>query len=178
VVWREILPLLESSPEIRKVCFQSKVANFFRFAPSDFAAMKNQHDRILFYFPEKGRSEALRIIQEYVSKNPQYFEPCHSLAAPLIDNKGKELNCAFASDESEISSFNGNHAQIIKEIIQDFASFYKLPNGKSPNIKEVLQKAKDDNNCKKILVNYMSTNYPQKSAEKGFDPDNTAFLLK
>jgi hypothetical protein len=176
VVWQEILPLLGASPVIRQAGFQSKVANFFRFSPSDFAKMKNQHDRILLYFGEKGRSEALRIIQDYVTKNTQYFENCHSLAAPLVDQTGQSLNYVFTSDEPKISSFNNNHAQILQEIIQKFASNYQLPTGQNPTVKEVILKAKNDQNARNILTKYITNQYPQTAKQKGFRTDNIAFL--
>lgn len=139
--------------------------------------MKNQDDRILFYFGDKASKTALELIANYVKKNPQYFIPTYSLGTPLlIDNKIS--NCAFISDDPESTSFNNSHAKIIEEIIISFGTNYMLPNGKNPNIQEILEKCKNDKILKLALERYLLQKYPEKLPKYGLRVDNIAFLEK
>jgi hypothetical protein len=172
-VWTDLLKKLETLPAIRKYGYQSKTPNFFNFSPLDFAKMKNQHDRILLYFGDNTREESMKIITEYISQHPEYFEPCHSLASPLLDNSGKQVNFAFTSDEPQSGSFNQNQSEIVESIMDDFIA-QNYPSNFSR--RELARIISSDTNVKTAFTKFLKAEYPSKLNKAGFRTDNIAFL--
>jgi hypothetical protein len=176
-VWKDIINQLDSNEKVNKLGYQSKTLNFFQFSRYDFHQMKNQNDRLLFYFGEKGRDEALKIISEYVSAHPEYFENCHSFAAPLIDKDGKSLPGSFTSSaDSNGNSFNGIQAEIIKSLINSFCLKFVNESKKTPTKKELIEKISQYPDFKSQFEKFLVSNYNQESKKYGLRKDNIAFV--
>jgi hypothetical protein len=140
--------------------------------------MANQNDRILFYFGENGRPDGLKIISEYVSAHPEYFEPCHSFAAPLLSDKGEVLPGAFtaSSMSSSNNSFNGIHTEIIESLIAKFCSNYKNEAGQTPTKQDLIEKISQLPDFKSQFEKFLVNNYNQESKKYGLRTDNIAFV--
>ena len=176
-VWNDLIQKLEENEQIKTNGFQTKIPNFFNIEKILFQRVASQSDRILFYFGENARSEALKIISEYVSAHPQYFEPCHSFACPLLNDKGEILEGAFTSSEisSGNNSFNGIQAKIVESLIESFALKWKKENGETPTKSDIIKKISTESSFKATFEKYLVDNYKEESIKFGFRADNIAF---
>jgi hypothetical protein len=179
--WIDILKLLEKDPIIREVGYQSKVPNFYKITSLDtFAQMKNQHDRILIYFGDKGKKIGINIIKKYVSEHSEFFQDTHSLAMPVYNNglRLDGMNVASETDKILGTSFNDVHARIIESILHKVCEKYKKEDGTTPSVSELREKMINNTELQQYIQKYLVQKYPEELIKNGFEKNNTAILRK
>ena len=177
-VWGNIISLLESNKEIKESGFISKIANIGSTNLSELLECWKQDDRMLFYFTKEIEDKAIRLIQDYISGNPEKFEPTFSLATPLIDDKGKNLDCAFAADEiediPEKTLNNFYYTKILPSVIRKFCDGASKT-GDYLRLRDLMESIKRNPNAKAKLAQYLVVTIPELTKEYGFTSESTAF---
>jgi hypothetical protein len=176
-VWDDIRLLLSKNKEIERSGFSSKISNLNSYSPKDFFSNCQQDDRMLFYFPKEIEDIGIKIITDYILNNKDKFETCFSLATPLLDNKGNNLDCAFAADElidlpkdeNTLNSFYGYN--ILPKVLQNYA----ILNGMNPSYYDLIESISQNPELKKGLAEYMVVELPRLTEQYGFTVDSTSF---